>query len=240
MRARLEAERGPVLLLHAGDFLYPSILSRTYKGGQMIDVLDQLDGSPSGFDERMFITFGNHEFDDAKEKAAADIRERIDTSQFLWLASNIVFRAGPDGRRMVESPHLLVEEKLRAHDILFCGKVNRPAGCLSEVVGQARTKLVAEELEIRKYETNLGNWIADLARSAYQDADIAFLNSGALRLNQDIPPGPIPISPAHPQGASGHHRQGQAGGGGPPVPGGSRGRAGWLHDAPGRHQQSGT
>jgi 2',3'-cyclic-nucleotide 2'-phosphodiesterase (5'-nucleotidase family) len=333
LRARLEAERGPVLLLHAGDFLYPSILSRTYKGGQMIDVLNQLDGSPSGFDERMFITFGNHEFDDAKEKAAADISERINTSQFLWLASNIVFRPGADGRRMVDSPQLkdtaivdcggiktgifsittseksaayverfldpvqvaesklrelreqggvalvvalthqsmaadaallealgdrgpdviigghehthqqrmvggrgiykadadgrsaylvtlrsasdgrwepeaqliplgegqpedpqvrqLVEEKLKAHDALFCGKVKRPAGCLSDIVGQAGTKLVAEELEIRKYETNLGNWIADLARSAYPDADIAFLNSGALRLNQDIPPGPI-------------------------------------------------
>ncbi|HVG63639.1 MAG TPA: bifunctional metallophosphatase/5'-nucleotidase [Hyalangium sp.] len=333
LRARLEAERGPVLLLHAGDFLYPSILSRTYKGAQMVDVLNQLDGSPSGFDERMFITFGNHEFDDAKEKAAADLSERINSSQFLWLASNIVFRPAAEGRRMVDSPHLkdtaivdcgeiktglfsittseksaayverfldpvqvaesksrelreqggvdlvvalthqsmaadvallealgdrgpdiiigghehtqqqrvvggrgiykadadgrsaflvtlrpasggrwetqaqllplgegqpedpqvraLVEEKLSAHDALFCGKVKRPTGCLSDVVGQARTKLVAEELEIRKYETNLGNWIVDLARSAYPDADIAFLNSGALRLNQDIPPGPI-------------------------------------------------
>ncbi len=333
LRARLEAEKGPVLLLHAGDFLYPSILSRTYKGAQMIDVLNQLDGSPSGFDERMFITIGNHEFDDAKEKAAADLSERISSSQFLWLASNIVFRPGADGRRMVDSPHLkdtaivdcggfktglfsittseksaayverfldpvqvaesrirelreqggvdlvvalthqsvaadaallealgdrgpdiiigghehthqqrvvggrgiykadadgrsaylvtlrpasdgrwetqaqllplgeaqpedpqvreLVEEKLRAHDVLFCGKVKRPVGCLSDVVGQARTKLLAEELEIRRFETNLGNWIADLARAAYPDADIAFLNSGGLRLNQDIPSGPI-------------------------------------------------
>src|SRR4051794_6734532 len=31
LRAHIEAEQGPVLLLHAGDFLYPSILSRTYR-----------------------------------------------------------------------------------------------------------------------------------------------------------------------------------------------------------------
>jgi 2',3'-cyclic-nucleotide 2'-phosphodiesterase (5'-nucleotidase family) len=332
LRARIEAEKGPVLLLHAGDFLFPSILSRTYKGAQMIDVLNQLDGSPSGFDARMLITFGNHEFDEAQEKDAANLSERIRSSQFTWLGSNIVFRPGADGRRMGDSPNLqdtaivdcggikaglfsittsekgaayverfldpiqvaeskirelreqgvalvvalthqamdadaallealgergpdiiigghehthqqrvvggrgiykadadgrsaflitlrpasdgrwetqaqllplgeeqpqdpqvreLVEEKLRAHDALFCGKAKRPTGCLSEVLAQARTKLVAEELEIRKFETNLGNWIADLARSAYPDADIAFLNSGALRLNQDIPPGPI-------------------------------------------------
>jgi 2',3'-cyclic-nucleotide 2'-phosphodiesterase (5'-nucleotidase family) len=333
LRSRIEAEKGPVLLLHAGDFLFPSILSRTYKGAQMIDVLNQLDGSPSGFDERMFITFGNHEFDDAKEKDAANLSARISSSQFRWLGSNIVFRAGAEGSRMVSSPllgdtaivdcggiktglfsittseksaayverfldpiqvaadksrelreqggvelvvgltHLpmnadaallealgergpdviigghehthqqrmvggrgiykadadgrsaylvtlrpvpggrweaqaqllplakdqpedpqvraLVEEKLQAHDALFCGKVQRPVGCLSDVVGQTRTKLVAEELEIRKYETNLGNWIADLARATSPDADIAFLNSGGLRLNQDIPPGAI-------------------------------------------------
>ncbi len=333
LRARIEAEKGPVLLLHAGDFLYPSILSRTYKGAQLIDVLNQLDGSPGGFDERMFITFGNHEFDAAKEADAADLSARINSSQFLWLGSNIIFRPGAEGRRMVDSPQLkdtaivdcggikvglfslttaeksaayverflepsslaesksrelreqggvelvvalthqamdadaallealgergpdviigghehthqqrvvggrgaykadadgrsaflvtlrpasqgrwetqaqliplgveqpedpqvrtLVEEKLSTHDALFCGKVKQPAGCLSDVVGQARTKLVAEELEIRRFETNLGNWIADLARASYPDADIAFLNSGALRLNQDIPPGPI-------------------------------------------------
>jgi len=333
LRERIEAEKGPVLLLHAGDFLYPSILSRTYKGAQMIDVLNQLDGSPSGFDSRMFITFGNHEFDAAKEKDAAELSARLDSSQFRWLASNIVFRAGTDGRRMVDSPQLadtatvdcgglkvglfslttaeksaayverfvdpiqvaearsrqlreqggvalvvalthlsmaedvtllealgargpdviigghehtqqqrvvggrgiykadadgrsaflvtlspgakgqwethaqliplgkeqpedpqvraLVDEKLRTHDALFCGKLKRPVGCLSDVLGQAGTKLVAEELEIRRFETNLGNWIADLARSAYPDADIAFLNSGGLRLNQNIPPGPI-------------------------------------------------
>ena len=103
----------------------------------------------------------------------------------------------PLGKDQPEDPQVQqrVEEKLRAHDELFCGKVKRPVGCLSDVVGQAKTKLVAEELEIRKYETNLGNWIADLARAAYPDADIAFLNSGALRLNQDIPPGPIRRGP---------------------------------------------
>jgi 2',3'-cyclic-nucleotide 2'-phosphodiesterase (5'-nucleotidase family) len=333
LRARLEAEKGPVLLLHAGDFLFPSIQSRMYKGAQMVDVLNQLDGSPSNFDERMFITFGNHEFDEAKAQDAASLTARINSSQFLWLGSNIVFRPADEGRRMVDSRNLAdtaivdcggikvglfsittaeksaayierfidpvqvaerksqelrkqggvalvvalthqamdadaallealgargpdviigghehsaqqrvvggrgiykadadgrsaflvtvrpasdgkweteaqllplgkeqtedaqvrerVEQTLRDHDAQFCGKLKRPAGCLSDVVGQARTKLVAEELAIRKFETNLGNWVADLARGAYPDADIAFVNAGGLRLNQDIPPGAI-------------------------------------------------
>lgn len=333
LRARIEAEKGPVLLLHAGDFLFPSIQSRMYKGAQMVDVLNQLDGSPSAFDERMFITFGNHEFDEAKEKDAASLTERINSSQFLWLGSNIVFRSAAEGRRMVDSPRLKdtaivdcggikvglfsittaeksaayverfldpiqvaerksqelreqggvalvvalthqamdtdvallealgargpdviigghehsaqqrlvggrgiykadadgrsaflvtvrpaldgkwetgaqllplgkdqpedpqvkerVEQTLSAHDAQFCGKVKRPTGCLSDVVGQAGAQLVAEELEIRKFETNLGNWVADLARGVYPDADIAFVNAGGLRLNQNIPQGPI-------------------------------------------------
>ena len=44
VRASLEAEHGPVLVLHAGDFLFPSFLSRTFQGAQMVDVLGRLDG----------------------------------------------------------------------------------------------------------------------------------------------------------------------------------------------------
>src|SRR6185295_477710 len=63
LRQRLEREHPDLLMLHAGDLLFPSLLSRTFNGEQMIDVLNDLDGDPAGFDERMFAVFGNHEFD---------------------------------------------------------------------------------------------------------------------------------------------------------------------------------
>jgi 2',3'-cyclic-nucleotide 2'-phosphodiesterase (5'-nucleotidase family) len=65
------------------------------------------------------------------------------------------------------------------------------AGCLADQLALAKNELVAEELEIRRFETNLGDWIADRALEAYRplDADLAFLNAGSMRLNQDIPAG---------------------------------------------------
>ena len=62
--------------------------------------------------------------------------------------------------------------------------------CLQTELTTTRTTLLASEVHIRSAESNLGNWFADLARSELQ-ADVAVINSGSLRLNQDIPPGPI-------------------------------------------------
>ena len=50
-----------------------------------------------------------------------------------------------------------------------------------------------EETEIRRYETNLGNWVADQARQLFPEANMALINAGSLRLNQDIPAGPIRV-----------------------------------------------
>jgi 2',3'-cyclic-nucleotide 2'-phosphodiesterase (5'-nucleotidase family) len=53
--------------------------------------------------------------------------------------------------------------------------------------------LEAEEITIRGSETNLGDWIADRMVEAFAScgAQAAFINSGSLRLNQDVPAGPI-------------------------------------------------
>jgi 2',3'-cyclic-nucleotide 2'-phosphodiesterase (5'-nucleotidase family) len=88
------------------------------------------------------------------------------------------------------------------HDRLFCAGIGEPAGCLDEEVGRTRVELVAEELEIRLYETNLGDWVADRMLDAFDEPGelpagvepapvVAFINSGSLRLNQDVPPGPV-------------------------------------------------
>jgi 2',3'-cyclic-nucleotide 2'-phosphodiesterase (5'-nucleotidase family) len=54
---------------------------------------------------------------------------------------------------------------------------------LDEVIGELKTPWIRNP-----GESNLGNWNADVMRE-YTDADIAFINSGALR--KDLAPGPI-------------------------------------------------
>lgn len=331
LRKDLEARMGDVLVLHAGDFLYPSLMSRTYKGRQVTEILGALDGDPAALDPRLFVVFGNHEFDAGKWKDAPGLDETIAASGFRWLGSNVTFATGPDGARVedekivpaelvdcgglrvgvygvttdrshpayvaafedpvtvgrrhatalrdagadyvvalthqsvdedralvealgVDAPDLvigghehdrqehyvtgvpilkadadartawrvtvrraadgtiareqalvaldasipedpavkaLVDARLVAHDQAFCAARNEPAGCLSAEVGRTTVPLVAGELDIRRFETNFGDWIADRARAAFPDADIALINSGSLRLNRDLAPGPV-------------------------------------------------
>jgi 2',3'-cyclic-nucleotide 2'-phosphodiesterase (5'-nucleotidase family) len=334
LRAALEKKEGDVLLLHAGDFLFPSLLSQRYDGEQMVNVLSYLDGDGKAFDERMFITFGNHEFEKGKLKHADMLQKRITESQFAWLGTNVEFREISPGRRMVQADNLLsskilsvngvkvgllsattnvkgadyihrfippqevvrkVTRELRAQgaevvialthqtvqedkellttlgddapDLIaggheherqslqvngrrivkadadavsaaivrltldgkkppqtslefvdlpgkyaadgmvqqqvgywenrfgqeYCAEKNAPADCLASVLGKTQVDLTAEELTIRRFETNTGNWLADIAREQFaaQGAQVAFLNSGGMRLNQNIPAGNI-------------------------------------------------
>lgn len=61
--------------------------------------------------------------------------------------------------------------------------------CLGKVWGRTQTTLHASEHAIRSTETTLGNWLMDLARAETGSPPVAMLNSGSLRLNQDIPAG---------------------------------------------------
>ena len=74
-RNRLAAE-GPLLFVLAGDVLSPSLLSKYYSGRQMVDAFNaaRLD----------YATFGNHEFELARDTLAARIAE----SKFTWLSAN--------------------------------------------------------------------------------------------------------------------------------------------------------
>lgn len=81
LKQRIGAE-GPVLFVLAGDFLGPSLLSRYYNGVQMVQALNA-----AGLD---YATFGNHEFDVARDTLLA----RISESKFKWISTNCV---QPDG-----------------------------------------------------------------------------------------------------------------------------------------------
>ncbi len=77
-------------------------------------------------------------------------------------------------------------------DHAYCRKIEHESEqCLATELGKTQVKLIAEETEIRRFETNLGSLLADLALAPFKScgADIALLNSGSIRLNQNIPAG---------------------------------------------------
>ena len=106
LRLELERESPDLLVLHGGDFLFPSFASRMYRGEQMIAVMNILDGDARAFDPRMFVTFGNHEFERPRLKDAPLLDERIESSQFRWLGGNVTFVRGADGAPLIASPNL--------------------------------------------------------------------------------------------------------------------------------------
>ncbi len=83
----------------------------------------------------------------------------------------------------------------------FCTQRQRAPDCLSSVLAHTAVDLIAEETEIRRFETNLGNFIADTALQAFAScgADVALINSGSLRLNHNIAAGSA-ITEAHMEG----------------------------------------
>ncbi|MEX0829372.1 MAG: bifunctional UDP-sugar hydrolase/5'-nucleotidase [Nitrospirales bacterium] len=336
LRRQLEQQNPDLLFLHAGDFLFPSLLSEWTQGAHMVEMMNRLDGAPGVFDPRMFVVFGNHEFDKSSLKHAALLQARIDESEFQWLGTNIRFaqedgkplvasnnlqvgrivesagvrvgifglttdkpsadtiayvdefldpvrvaeeqttllrahgaevvialthlalekdreileklrERGPDliigghehqrhhveiegrwivkadadartatvaritmigqrpfisfGYRFLDRDHLTpdpemqmqVDQALKEHEKWFCSEHHEVSGCLQQPVGETAVPLIGEELEIRSYETNLGNWVADQVRAAVEDADIAFINAGSLRAHHNIPRGPITL-----------------------------------------------
>jgi 2',3'-cyclic-nucleotide 2'-phosphodiesterase (5'-nucleotidase family) len=84
-RAVEEDEGRPVLVLHGGDLLFPSVMSKYLAGEAMIAALNRLDGSDA-FDPRLFATFGNHEFD---RRELAVLEARLAESRFTWLTTNL-------------------------------------------------------------------------------------------------------------------------------------------------------
>lgn len=79
-RTRRET-RAPVMILHAGDFIFPSLESRYFAGMQMIDALNFLHAKAP-----VVVVPGNHEFDEKKEEVFVGA---VRASRFPWLVSNL-------------------------------------------------------------------------------------------------------------------------------------------------------
>lgn len=70
----------PVIALHGGDFLFPSLMSNYFQGKQMVDVLNMCD-----FD---YCTLGNHDFEGGIEI----LKRRLSEANFSVLCANLQYR----------------------------------------------------------------------------------------------------------------------------------------------------
>jgi len=80
----------------------------------------------------------------------------------------------------------------------YCSKLGKDNNCLEKAYGKTLVDLTGEESEIRRFETNLGDFIADTALESFKScgAHMAAINSGSIRLNQNIAAG-SPITSGH-------------------------------------------
>jgi 5'-nucleotidase len=85
LRKLLESVGTRVLVMHGGDALFPSVMSKYLEAKPMIDVLNLLDGDAAKFDPWLMIGFGNHELDQSTDRI---LLERLKESQFVWVVSN--------------------------------------------------------------------------------------------------------------------------------------------------------
>jgi len=113
LRRQLEAEGRPVLVLHAGDLLFPSVMSKYLRGNSMIRALNLLDGDAAAFDPGLVVVFGNHEFDD---RDPGILLGRVAQSDFAWVSSNTSYRSAktspgePFSARVPNAHDVLVKE----------------------------------------------------------------------------------------------------------------------------------
>lgn len=82
--ALIKQTRGPVFLLHAGDFIAPSLESKYFDGRQMIAAMNFLHRLAP-----LYVVPGNHEFDERQPKM---VMGAITESRFPWLAANLQLR----------------------------------------------------------------------------------------------------------------------------------------------------
>ena len=158
LRKELEADGRPVLVLHAGDFLFPSVMSKYTKGVPMIEALNLLDGAEA-FDERLFVAPGNHEFDNSDPQVLYD---RIAQSKFTWLASNISVAAGVTGAGAGFEPLAARFPNVKDHVVLELGGIR--VGIFSLTVDDQRRPWLEYGYDLPHRRATLARVLDDLER----------------------------------------------------------------------------
>jgi 2',3'-cyclic-nucleotide 2'-phosphodiesterase (5'-nucleotidase family) len=93
LRKLLESDGTPVYVMHGGDALFPSVMSKYLDAKPMIDVMNMLDGDATKFDANLLVGFGNHELDKSDDKV---LLARLKESQFVWLVTNTLYCKSKD------------------------------------------------------------------------------------------------------------------------------------------------
>ncbi|HEX8441558.1 bifunctional metallophosphatase/5'-nucleotidase [Archangium sp.] len=95
---RTRSEGQPVFLVHAGDFLFPSVESDLFGGRMMVDALNFLDrelkGGEASTRGELLVVPGNHEFE---KEEAGPLVEALGRSEFRWIASNLELTGAASG-----------------------------------------------------------------------------------------------------------------------------------------------
>ena len=138
LRKHLESDGTPVIVLHAGDTLYPSVMSKFLEARPMIDVLNLLDGDANAFDPRLIVTFGNHEFDQSDPSI---LMNRVRESAFEWVATNTtltVADAPPVKKTLIVDA---AGTRIGIFGILY--PIQKPYARSSDVIASARVAVEA-------------------------------------------------------------------------------------------------
>jgi 5'-nucleotidase len=74
----------PIVISHAGDFIFPSLESQIWNGRQMVEALNFLAALAP-----VYLVPGNHEFEKKTQDAFMGAVKASSPSQFHWIASNL-------------------------------------------------------------------------------------------------------------------------------------------------------
>ena len=108
----VEKNKIPVLVLHGGDFLYPSLMSTYFHGRQMVDAMNLC--------EFNYCTLGNHDFDGGTDS----LKTRMSEASFEITCANIKNPAS--------------EDILKILDYVICpDDDNRPFAAIIGIAGKA-------------------------------------------------------------------------------------------------------
>jgi 2',3'-cyclic-nucleotide 2'-phosphodiesterase (5'-nucleotidase family) len=154
LRKQLEAEGRPVLLLHAGDLLFPSVMSKYLRAAPMIRVLNLLDGDPAAFDPDLFVVFGNHEFDD---RDPGVLLGRIAQSDFSWISSNVRYRSAKS------APGQALSSRLgNVHDVVLKDVAGVRVGIFGLTIDAQPRDYVAYDYDLRERHAAIERALARL------------------------------------------------------------------------------
>ncbi len=117
---QLRQQNKSVLILHAGDFLQPSLESNRFHGQQMVAALNYLNSIAP-----LIAVPGNHEFDKSSPKLFVDA---VNNSQFTWIGANVALQydnataADPEAVRSFDAAKARIESD-KKHELKSIGNM---------------------------------------------------------------------------------------------------------------------